>query len=251
MPDLRHSAPAVVTSPDVNISELVNHHIDAGLQRARDERDARGYLGMSEIPDNCMRRVFFYHSGVKRPPMPGEQMRAQAVGDAFEILTLKWIQAAGFDVRTRNSSGQQFEFSVVGGRIKGHIDGVIVGGPELPGLRYPALWENKALKAKYWNPIAKHGLKKAEPKYWGQCQEYMDVSELRSTLFSTMNKDSSQILHLVIPYVAEDAKKMADRGLMLLGAIDKRLPPPRISSNSDFYKCKQCELREYCWSLPT
>lgn len=39
----------------------------------------------------------------------------------------------------RKADGEQFGFSVADGRLQGHIDGVIVSGPE--GFAYPALWD--------------------------------------------------------------------------------------------------------------
>lgn len=49
-----------------------------------------------------------------------------------------WLRDAGFDLRTRKADGEQFGFSVADGRLQGHVDGVIVAGPE--GFAYPALY---------------------------------------------------------------------------------------------------------------
>lgn len=257
MPDFNHGATVPLgptLSPDWNVSQYVNHYVNEALARRRAEkiaREDRQYLGMSQIADRCMRRVYLKVSGVQEPPMQGERLRALEMGHQFERMTYEWLTAAGFQILATNSQGQQFEFERLGGKIKGHIDGAIVSGPPIPQLRYPALWENKALKAKYWNAIAKHGLKKAEPIYYGQTQQYMDAAKVFNTLFSTANKDTSEILHVVVPLDMAEAQKLVERGDMLVNALDKGLIPPRISANADYYVCKQCELRDHCWGLPT
>src|SRR4029077_6926680 len=80
----------------------------------------------------------------------GRTLRIFDAGHQFEALSICWLRAAGFDLRTHRSSGEQFGFVTANGRIRGHIDGVIVGGPDV-GVVWPALWEHKALNAKSWS----------------------------------------------------------------------------------------------------
>jgi hypothetical protein len=56
-------------------------------------------------------------------------------GHVMEDCMVAWLRDAGFDLRTRKPDGEQFGFSVADGRLQGHIDGVIVDGPE--GFAYP------------------------------------------------------------------------------------------------------------------
>ena len=76
----------------------------------------------------------------------GRVLRIFAAGHVFEDLAIRWLRKAGFDLRTETREGGQFGFETAGGRIRGHIDGVIVDGPAC-GLSWPVLWEHKALKA--------------------------------------------------------------------------------------------------------
>ena len=69
-----------------------------------------------------------------------EAVHRTADGDAVFSPRL-----AGFVLKTEDADGHQFGFSVAGGRLRGHVDGVLIGGPE--GFSYPALWENKCLGA--------------------------------------------------------------------------------------------------------
>lgn len=239
------------TTVDPCVSDHVNHYINEALTRRRAAKLAiedRNYIGMSELGDKCLRRVYYKATKVQLPPLTGERLRVFEMGHAFEAMVLDWMIAAGFDIKSRNRDGQQFEFVTAGGRIKGHIDGAIVGGPPIPMLVYPALWENKALKAKFWNAIVKHGLEKAEPSYYGQFQQYMGYGQINMGLFTTINKDTAEIYHCIIQYNGKVAQRCSDNGVSVIKSIDMGMPPPRISANSDFFICKMCEYRDHCWS---
>ena len=74
-------------------------------------------------------------------------------GHALEDLAISWLRAAGIDLYTRKGNrpdGDQFGFSVAGGRIRGHVDGIIASVPSALGLAVPALWECKTMNAKNW-----------------------------------------------------------------------------------------------------
>ncbi len=62
------------------------------------------------------------------------------IGHALENVAVAWLRAAGFDLYTRRGGGEhgeQFGFSVAGGRIRGNVDGVFAGGPVIPGMAFP------------------------------------------------------------------------------------------------------------------
>ena len=64
-------------------------------------------------------------------------------GHRTEDMVIRWLRLAGFTLKTEDAKGNQFGFSVAGGRLRGHVDGVLIGGPD--GIVYPCLWENKCL----------------------------------------------------------------------------------------------------------
>ena len=123
-------------------------------------------------------------------------LRIFDAGHQFEDLTIGWLQAAGFDLRTRSRTVGSSASASRGGRIRGHIDGVIVGGPEV-GLSWPALFEHKALNQKSWTDLVKRGLRQSKPIYFAQCQLYMAYMELEVALFTAMNKNTQELYHEV------------------------------------------------------
>ena len=167
-------------------------------------------------------------------------------GHAFEALSIRWLREAGFDLRDQRADGRQFGFEAAGGRLRGHIDGVIVAGPEI-GVRWPALWEHKALNAKSWTDLVKRGLRLSKPIYFAQVQLYMAYMELGVALFTALNKDSQALHHEIVPFEPAEAQALSDRAVAIIRAADAGELPPRMASAADFYLCRMCAWSQRCW----
>ena len=148
-----------------------------------------------------------------------------------------------------NTGWLNFGFETAGGRIRGHVDGVIVAGPEV-GIAWPALWEHKALKASSWSDTAKKGVRLSKPVYFGQMQIYMAYMGLGSALFTALNKDSCELYHEHVPFEPAAAQELSDRAVAVLRAADAGELLPRIATNPDFYLCRFCPFSARCWGEP-
>jgi hypothetical protein len=231
----------------------VNALIDRALVEANQRQAPRDYLGASRIGEPCARKLVFEITHT--PPDPGKEfdgatLRIFAAGHRFEDLSIEWLRAAGFDFRTHDTLGGQFGFETAGGRIKGHIDGVILGGPDI-GITWPALWEHKALKATSWNHTVKHGVRLSKPVYYGQLQIYMAYMGLSVALFTALNKDTQQLHHEVVPFNAADAQDLSDKAVQIIQTADAGELLPRIAAHPDFYLCRWCAHAQRCWELPS
>ena len=201
----------------------VNDLIDQALTSRNAARPPRDYLGGSRLGDPCARRLQYEYLHI--PPDPGGEfsgrtLRTFAVGHVFEDLAVDWLHQAGFDLRTRDRAGEQFGFSVAGGRVRGHIDGVIVAAP-MP-MAVPALWECKSANAKNWQEIARRGVVAAKPIYAAQIalyQAYMGLTEAPA-LFTAVNKDTSELRHEAVPFDAALAQAASDKAVRILRACD-------------------------------
>ena len=208
---------------------------------------ARDYLGGSRLGEECARKLQYEYEGAASKPLPAKTRIIFGLGHAAEDLVADLLRKAGLDLRT-HKDGRQFGFETAGGRIKGHIDGVIVDGPAALGP-YPYLWENKAVNNKGWNAIKKHGVAKERPVYAGQVatyQAYMQLAE-NPALFSFVNRDSGAIEFERVPFDAKLAQDCTDRGVQVISATEagERLPQPY--PDADFFRCKWCDFREECW----
>jgi hypothetical protein len=251
MIDLNHSSGFVygAGARETSIGQRVNALIDSALAAARARQPERDYLGASRLGEPCARRLAyeFTHAATDEGrDFDGAMLRIFEAGHRFEALSIEWLRAAGFDLRTHNRNDEQFGFSAAGGRFRGHIDGVIVAGPDI-GLPWPALWEHKAVGAKSWTDIVKHGLRAAKPLYFAQVQIYMAYMEAGVALFTALNKDNQALCHEAVWFDAGAAQALSDKAVDILRTVDAGELPPRIAGASDFYICRSCPYAQRCW----
>ena len=195
-----------------SVSDRVNALIDDALVMRYRRQQPRDYLGGSRIGEPCARKLAYEVTHTAKDDgqdFDGAILRIFDAGHQFETLSVRWLRAAGFDLRTHRSDGEQFGFITANGRIRGHIDGVIVAGPDV-GLPWPALWEHKAVNAKSWVDIAKRGVRLARPVYYAQLQIYMAYMDLGAALFTVLNKDNQALHHEIVAFEAAAAQALSD-----------------------------------------
>ncbi|AOZ70653.1 hypothetical protein LPB142_16030 [Rhodobacter xanthinilyticus] len=245
------------------IAERVNAAIDAALIAEREATPPRTYLGASRLGHACERALQFEFAGAPKDEgadFGGQTLRIFEIGHQLEDLAIRWLRAAGIDLYTRKGNrpdGEQFGFSVAGGRIRGHVDGIIAAAPAPLGIGVPALWECKTMNAKNWRACVKDGVAVAKPVYAAQIalyQAYMEGTvpgiSAHPALFTAINKDTAELHHELVPFDAGLAQRMSDRGVRILQATDAGELLPRIATNRDFFECRFCPWAARCWGLP-
>ena len=138
----------------------------------------------------------------------------------------------------------------LGGALRGHADGIITDGPQLPGLYliYPLLWEHKAVNAKNWRAVERDGLEKVFPQYAAQValyQAYLDVTN--PALFTATNADTCERLHFLVPFNAERAQMWSDRAANIIEATRAGELLPRGFDDPEDWRCRMCAHRARCW----
>ncbi|EFH13582.1 hypothetical protein ACFFMP_16470 [Pseudoroseomonas cervicalis] len=244
-------------------SAHVNAAIDAALVAANQASPPRNYLGGSRLGHACERALQFEFVQAPKDEgadFDGRLLRIFGIGHALEDVAVAWLRAAGFDLYTRRGGGErgeQFGFSVAGGRIRGHVDGVFAGGPTIPGMAFPALWECKTMNAKAWRETSSKGVAAAKPIYAAQIavyQAYMDASVPgvadNPALFTAINKDTAELHHELVPFNAELAQRMSDRAVRILAATDAGELLPRVAAQADHFECRFCPWAKRCWAQP-
>ncbi|WPM81627.1 hypothetical protein R5W60_17755 [Brucella pseudintermedia] len=247
----------------LGFADHINTAIDAALVAENEATPPRDYLGGSRLGVACERALQFEFTATPKDDgagFTGQTLRIFAIGHQLEDLAIQWLRAAGFDLYTRKGNrpdGEQFGFSVAGGRIRGHVDGIIAAGPEGFGLAVPALWECKTMNAKNWRACVKDGVTKSKPVYAAQIalyQAYMEASvpgiAAAPALFTAINKDTAELHHELVPFDADLAQRMSDRGVRILQATDAGELLPRIATSSDFFECRFCPWAKRCWEQP-
>jgi hypothetical protein len=200
---------AALADPAMRLNAL----IASALVAADRVKPPRDYLGASRIAEPCARRLAYEITGTPKDDgrdFEGRTLRIFEVGHQLEDLCVGWLRSAGFDVRTRNRAGDQFGFSIAGGRIRGHIDGAIVDGPDI-GIPWPALWEPKALGEKSWSEVVNRAVRAGRPVYFVQVQLYMACMQLPAALFTATNRNSLALYHEILPFDAAEAQACRTR----------------------------------------
>jgi len=249
-------------NPRPSIADRINTLVDAALIAEREATPPRTYLGASRLGHACERALQFEFSGASKDEgadFGGQTLRIFEIGHQLEDLAIRWLRAAGIDLYTRKGNrpdGEQFGFSVAGGRIRGHVDGIIADAPAALGLRFPALWECKTMNAKNWRACVKDGVTVSKPVYAAQIaiyQAYMEPSvpgiSAAPALFTAINKDTAELHHELVPFDAALAQRMSDRAVRILQATDAGDLLPRIAASRDFFECRFCSHAERCWGL--
>jgi hypothetical protein len=222
---------------------LINTLVNELIERAEPQgKNYRQYLGASAIGAECLRKVQF--DWMCDPTFPARIKDIFARGHFFEDVTRQHLIAAGF----KFAPADRLEFTAADGLFRGHADGIIVGGPQVPGINYPCLWEHKCLKAKGWRAIERDGLTGLYAIYAAQIAvyaAYLDV--LNPALFSVVNADTAERLHFPVPFDAQLAQAMSDRAVTVIEATRVGELLPRVTENPDDWRCKMCSWRERCW----
>lgn len=233
-----------------NTGRLV-HLIDEALVKKNSKQSPRNYLGGSRIGHPCARSLqyeFFNTPPDEGKGFNGKTLRTFEIGHVLEDMAAGWIRDAGLDLRTSKADGSQFGFTTGRGYIRGHIDGVLVGGPDEFGP-YPRLWECKTAKASKWREMEKKKIRKANWTYYIQCQLYMAYMELTENpaLFTAVNKDTSELYFENVKFDPSAAQEASDRGARIIEACLSGELLPRISQDPSFYQCKWCSWTDRCW----
>lgn len=210
---------------------------------------SRGYLGASQIGDECQRRIQYTLRNAPSEPLHFKSKRIFDRGHTYEAKAADWLRSAGFELRTESIVPKRaFGFSVANARFRGHIDGILFSGPQIEGLVYPAIWENKALSAKNYTALVKNGVAKAHPKYADQIalyQIYMD--NLNPALLTAENADTMEIHAELVAFDPARAQEASDRAVKILKAEEVGELLPRVASDQTQFPCPWCRFKDTCW----
>lgn len=226
--------------------------MDAACMKRNGEQTPRKYLGASRWGHHCDRALGYeYHQTPKDEgaDFKGKTIRIFDMGHDGEERMAEYMQLSGFKVKTHKEDGKQFGFSAADGRLKGHIDGVITDGPDI-GVKWPALWESKALGKKSFDDVARNGIKESKPVYYAQAQVYMAYLDLSECLFTCINRDSGDVYAELIKFNASDAQKLSDKALRIVSSANPE-ELTKCSNDPSNFKCRFCDYKQTCFNKPS
>lgn len=235
---------------DLNRANLSLEPINVAINDAIERAAAtvaelpRPYLGASIVGDECLRKVQF--TWWCQPTLSARTREIFARGHYNEGVARRHLIAAGF----KFAPPEVLAFTAADGALRGHADGIIIHGPDLPGvyLIYPLLWECKCLNARNWRALERDGLEKAFPQYVAQVSLYQAyLNKTNPALFTAVNADTCEWLHFFVPFNAERAQLWSDRAVNIIEATRAGELLPRAYDNPKDWRCRVCSHRERCW----
>jgi hypothetical protein len=224
---------------DRPINRLVNELIERAAPASENYRQ---YLGASSIGSECLRKV--QYDWMCDPVFPVRTKDIFARGHFFEDLARQHLVAARFEFAPK----ERLRFAAANGLFRGHADGIIVTGPELPAICYPCLWECKCVKDKGWKSIERDGLVGLYAVYAAQVAIYQNYLEVTNpALFTVVNADTCERLHFTVPFDAQLAQLTSDRAVTIIEATQAGELLPRAYDKPSDWHCKMCAHKERCW----
>lgn len=210
----------------------------------------RDYLGASLIGDPCSRKIWYSYKAYPKEPFSANTLWNFEDGHRTEDLIAKRLRMVkGIELHTHDESGNQFGFSALGGKFRGHMDGAIRGLLQAPKAWH--VWECKASAQdkfdKFKKIKAQHGekqtLKAWNEGYYIQGQLYMHYSGMERHYTTVALAGGRDVDSCRTEYDADVALRTIDKADMIINATRE---PARISEKADFYLCRFCDYRGVC-----
>lgn len=216
------------------------------IYRLYEKREAaqepRGYLGWSQIGEECDRALWYSFRFAGGGEFDGRMLRLFQTGHLEETRVLQELRDIGCEVWDRDpTTGGQFAVSSLGGHLRGHADAVVLGLPEAP--KTPHLTDVKSIKAKKFDELMKVGFRKLYPKYHAQGTGYMGHMDLDRAAFVFSCKDDDRMHVERFEFDKAEFDRLMARALKIIKAVE---PPLRLSDDPAWFGCKFCNHRDVC-----
>jgi hypothetical protein len=221
----------------VSIAADVVKAIDDGYEKEKREKPRR-YIGASIIGAPCDAVLAYNLRGFPNDEPDARLKRIFGLGHVLEDMVVKDLKQKA-DVRVWEVDGltsKQHSYEAWGGHIVCHMDGHIEVDGELMVL------EIKSMNDASFNKFKKDGVKFSHPRYYGQLQMMMGMSDIPKSFFIAINKNNSEYHAETVEYDEFEYAHIKERvERAILGTARK------ISVDSTDWRCRGCFKRSVCW----
>lgn len=216
--------------------------IDAGYASDRREKPRR-YIGASIIGDPCDAAITFNLRGFPNDEPSPRLKRIFGLGHILEDVVVKDLKKRA-DVRVwevDGLTGKQHTYELWGGHVVCHMDGHIELDDEV--LR---ILEVKSMNDASFTKFKKQGMKYSHPRYYGQVQMMMGMSDIHQCFFIAVNKNSSEYHAEIVDY---DEFEYANIKHRIEQAISGDVT--KIATDETDWRCRGCFKAGVCWGDTT
>lgn len=216
--------------------------IYAAYEKNQEKRFSRR-LGASTIGKECPRAIWYAFRWSGDEDFDGRMLRLFETGHLAEQRFIDNLKAIGCEVCDRDESGQQFEFTEIGGHLVCKVDAMACGLPEAPKAWH--VCEFKTHNDKSFKALKSKGLRTAKPEHFAQLVTGMKLSGVERGLYVAVNKDTDELYSERLRW--EEVKEIAEN-LIKFGKsiVESSTAPPRVSDDPDKIPCKWCSFKSIC-----
>ena len=220
------------------------------IEETQHKNEKRDYLGASLIGNECARQIWYQYNGYEQEPFSAETLMNFEDGHRTEDLTAERLRMVeGVDLVTHGDDGKQLGFKALGGKFKGHYDGIITGILQAPKTKH--IWEAKASGEKKWNEFTKLKntvddkkiLQNWNTNYYVQANLYMHYEQIDRHYLTLSYAGGRKYQSCRTEYDPAVAARAIDRADKIINATQA---PPRLSEKPDFWICRWCNFKDEC-----
>ena len=202
----------------------------------------RPYLGMSQLGEECWRKLWFYFRWCTHSEYDGRVQRIFDTGHKAEADMIRDLEKIG--VETWDTLDAQAGFVAVGGHCQGHGDGM---ARNIPGAeKTDHLLEFKTSSDKYFKEVVKKGIMVSKPTHYAQMVLYMKFTKVKRGLYMVYNKNTSgyytERVHADNTYAKDLLRKAED----IITSENVNSFPKIGNGTASFFMCRFCDSADVC-----
>ncbi len=220
---------------------LLGKYMSVATDVYRNDPGPRTHLGASILGNDCARAVWYSFRWTGKEKLQGRIIRLFNRGHMEEPRCLALLEMIGCKIWAVGKDGKQHVVAGSDGHSGGALDCVLKGIPECPDT--PLLGEFKTHGDKSFNNLMADGLLKSKWAHYVQMQFYMGFMNLVGGLYFAVNKNTDEIYPELVAFNPVQFKIITDRAKYISHAT---VPPPKISNDPTWFKCKMCNHRGVC-----
>lgn len=202
----------------------------------------RTRLGAGIIENPCSRYLWYSFRWVKPRIVSAISARVFKRGDLEEPRIVEMLEGGGFRVKVKREDGKPFFVSDVNGHFGGGLDGVLEMTLDDVVRRLVAEFKTSKGGAKF-NNLVKRGVEVERPLHYGQMCVYGRLMGLEYGVYICACKNDDDLHVEIVKLNIELADQLLQKARTVINAT---YPPEKISKNSAFFKCKQCDMWGIC-----
>lgn len=237
--------------PNIKIDETLAD-VDKALEKQQKLEGPRHYLGMSQIGDECWRKLFYSFRNAAAKEIPASGLKNIQDGFVQEDIMadrLRMLPYITLHTTDPADTNNQIGYQLLLGHFRGHLDGMIKGIKEAPLTWH--VWENKAVNETKFNKLErlksideKKALAKWDEIYFAQAQIYMHCSQTTRHYLNVETPGGRQYMSCRTDYNKAIAESIITKAKVII--FDNWNIPAKHSEKREYYKCKWCDYQVIC-----